>query len=368
VHDPEVVVAQRRRARLLLELGRPDEALAEIRRVLAINPNDPESLEIEGLCHLRRRDLPQALAVLARAIAASPDTPHPHYLYGFALREAGRSREAEAPLGEALRRCPDEPVYLRALAELTSELGRHADALALARRAAEVAPERAANFVTLGFVASSAGDKGLAREAYEQAVAIDPGDAAAWNNLGCLDLEAGKPLLAKARFREALRLDPRGERAQRNLNLVSAPAGTARYRDWDGFAEELMRELRRGRASRTMMIALALEVPAAARGLYSREAAFSGAAMAIALRTMGAAAMIPLGFGAAAAGVAYLMQRRRLDAARAQARDAIADGRRAWEALRRRWLDGTLTRPARELEIDLLIERLALALVQGTEP
>ena len=170
MQDPDVVVALRRRARMLLELGRADEALAEVRRILSSWPNDPESLEIEGLCHLRRRDLVAALEVLGRAIAAAPDVPHPHYLYGFALREAGRAREAEGPLGEALKRSPDEPVYLRALGELCSELGRHGEAVALARRATEVAPERSANFVTLGFVASAAGDKSLAREAYERAV------------------------------------------------------------------------------------------------------------------------------------------------------------------------------------------------------
>jgi tetratricopeptide (TPR) repeat protein len=364
VVDADVVAAQRRRARMLLELGRADEALSEVRRILATHSNDPESLEIEGLCHLRRRDLPKALDTLGRAIAAAPDTAHPHYLYGFALREAGRAREAETPLGEALRRSPDEPVYLRALAELTSELGRHGESLALARRATEVAPERSANFVTLGFVASAAGDKQLAREAYERAVALDPADSSAWNNLGCLDLEAGKPLRAKARFREALRLDPRGERAQRNLNLVLAPGAPARYRNWDGALEELMRELRRGHAARTTMAALLVEAPASSRGLYSREAALSGAAVALALRTMGAAALVPLGFGAAAAGVAYLTQRRRLDAARAHARRVLADGRRAWDELWRRWLDSSSTRPARDLEIDLLIENLALQLVQ----
>src|SRR3954452_15065945 len=164
-----MLAAQRRRARLLLELGRAQEALSEIRRVLASNPTDPEGLEIEGLCHLRRRDLPTAIDVLQRAVAAAPGTAHPYYLYGFALREAGRGREAETPLGEALRRCPDEPVYLRALAELKSELGLHAEALALASRATELGPERAANFVTLGFVASAAGDKARARDAYEHA-------------------------------------------------------------------------------------------------------------------------------------------------------------------------------------------------------
>jgi tetratricopeptide (TPR) repeat protein len=364
VHDSDVVAAQRRRARLLLELGRADEALSEIRRVLASNPNDPESLEIEGLCHLRRRDLRTAIDVLGRAIAAAPDVPHPHYLYGFALREAGRPREAEGPLGEALRRSPDEPVYLRALAELCSELGRHPEALTLAGRATEVAPERAANFVTLGFVASAAGDKRGARDAYERAVALDPADSAAWNNLGCLDLEAGKPLLAKARFREALRLDPRGERAQRNLSLVLSPSAPSRYRNWDGFVEELMRELRRGHAARTTMVALLTEAPAAARGLYSREAALAGAATALSLRLMGPAAIVPIGFGAAAAGVAYLTQRKRFDRARTHTRTVLADGRIAWDALWRRWLEGALTRSARDQEIDLLIENLALRLVE----
>ncbi|HXU74420.1 MAG TPA: tetratricopeptide repeat protein [Polyangia bacterium] len=362
--DADVVAAQRRRARMLLELGRADEALAEVRRILATHPNDPESLEIAGLCHLRRRDLPAALETLGRAIAAAPDAPHPHYLYGFALREAGRPREAEGPLGEALRRSPDEPVYLRALAELACELGRHGEALTLARRATEVAPERSSNFVTLGFVASAAGDKRLAREAYERAVALDPSDSAAWNNLGCLELEAGKPLLAKSRFREALRLDPRGERAQRNLSLVLQPGETARYRNWDGALEELMRELRRGHAARTTMAALLVEAPASSRGLYSREAALSGAAVALALRTMGAAALVPIGFGAAAAGVAYLTQRRRIETTRKHTREVLVDGRRAWDELWRRWLDGSLTRPSRDLEIDLLIENLALRLVQ----
>jgi tetratricopeptide (TPR) repeat protein len=228
-----------------------------------------------------------------------------------------------------------------------------------------VGPERATNFVTLGFVASAGGDKALARAAYERAVAIDPADSAAWNNLGCLELEAGRPLHAKAHFREALRLDPRGERAQRNLNLVLVPGGPARYRNFEGFAEELMRELRRARAQPLMLVAVAIEMRGAARGFYSREAALSGAAMAIALRAMGAAAVVPIGFGAAAAGVAWLTQRRRLARLRAHVRVVIRKGRQEWDALWRRWLDGAVTRPARDLEIDLLIEKLALELVQG---
>ena len=83
--------AIRRRARVLLDLGRPAEALVEARRALALSPLDPDALEIEGLCHLRLSDLPAALASLGRAIAEAPDAAHAHYLYGFALRESGRA-------------------------------------------------------------------------------------------------------------------------------------------------------------------------------------------------------------------------------------------------------------------------------------
>ena len=143
-----MVAAQRRRARLLLELGRADEALAEIRRVLATHPNDPESLEIEGSVPLRRRDLPTGARDPRRAIAAAPDGRT--RIISMASRCASRAARARPRRRSARRsqRCPDEPVYLRALAELTSELGRHGEALTLARRATEVAPERAANFVT----------------------------------------------------------------------------------------------------------------------------------------------------------------------------------------------------------------------------
>jgi tetratricopeptide (TPR) repeat protein len=158
-----VRAGQVRRVRLLLDLGRPADALAESHRLLAENPNDPEGLELEGLCRLRLGEREEALKSLGQSIAQGPERPHPHYLYGFTLRELGRSHEAPKPLQEALRLSPDEPVYLRALAELYSDLGRHPEALALAKRATEVAPDRAANHVTYGYCASSSGDKALAR-------------------------------------------------------------------------------------------------------------------------------------------------------------------------------------------------------------
>ncbi|HZS37820.1 MAG TPA: tetratricopeptide repeat protein [Polyangia bacterium] len=361
--------AIRRRARVLLDLGRPADALVEVRRALAISPLDPEALEIEGLCHLRLSDYPAALGSLGRAIAEAPDGAHAHYLYGFALRESGRAGDAEAPFRDALRLAPDEPVYLRALAELYADLGRYPEALASARRATEVAPERAANHVTYGYVASAAGDKQLARAEYERAVTLDPNDSAAWNNLGCLDLEAGRALRARLRFREALRLDPQGGRARRNLAMAAPRRPPPRTRSWDGTVEEILRELIAAGARRTLLAAVLVEAPSAASALVRggrTGAAISGVATLMALRAMGPAAIGPLAVGALAAGAAWLVGRNRLAADRARVKAALTDGRAEFDTLWAAWLAGGLGRDARDAAIDLLVEKIAFELVEGS--
>jgi tetratricopeptide (TPR) repeat protein len=364
VRDPAQRDAICKRARLLLELGRPADALAEVRRALAMNPNDPDALEIEGLCRLRLGEPLEALGPLGRAIAAQPEAAHAHYLYGFALREAGRLQEAADPLATALRLAPDEPVYLRALAELYADLRRYEEALPLARRATEVGPHRAANHVTFGYVASAAGRKEEARRAYETAVALDPNDAAAWNNLGCLDLEDRQPLRARLRFREALRLDPRGRRARRNLTLVAQP-GT-RPASWDDVVAGVARELARAGAPRTRLLALVFEAPAATAALVrggTRGAALSGAALLVAARAMGPAGLVPLTAGALAAGTAWLIGRGRLDAERARVRAVLERGRAEFDQRWREWLDGGTPRDARDAALELLVEKLALQLI-----
>jgi hypothetical protein len=90
--------------------------------------------------------------------------------------------------------------------------------------------------------------------------------------------------------------------------------------------------------------------------------------MLVALRALGAGAIVPLSFGAAVAGAAWAVKRKELAVARAHTRQVICDGNAHYDRLWRRWLDGNLTRPARDLEIDLLIEALALRLADQEVP
>jgi tetratricopeptide (TPR) repeat protein len=361
-----------KRARVLLDLQRPAEALDEVRRALAMNPRDPEALEIEGLALVRLSRHAEALESLARAIAEAPWAAHPQYLYSFSLRELGRHAEAVTPLEAALRIVPDEPVYLRALAELFADLRQFDRALGAAARAVEVAPDRAANHVTHGYVASAAGKKELARAEYEKAVELDPSDAAAWNNLGCLDLEAGRPLLARKRFRESLRLDPRGERAQRNLTMALGPkpAEPTEPRTWDGVLIQLMSELVRGGADKVLLAALTMEAPVAAAALVrggELGAKLTGQVTTVLLKQMGRAALLPMGVGAAALGAMWVAKRHQLTPAKRRVRVVLACGRGEFDALWKSWLAGEQSRESRDSAIDRLVETMAVELVHPHE-
>ena len=369
--------AAQRRIRALLDLGRTRAALAEVTRCLARDPGDPGLLELLGLCRIRLGEPREAQGALREAIAAAPERPHLHYLLGFAARDDLEVESAEAGFREAVRLSPDEPVYLRALAELLADARRPDEALPLARRAVEVDADAASNHVTLGYVASAAGRIDLAREEYRAAVALDPQNAVAWNNLGCIEMAEGDRLSARERFHEALRLDPGGERARRNLGLVSPPSRPSRmYDDFEFFLGEALRELRAaGRLGPpARLMALALAVGGAAirsaitgrdeeAGPASRIGVATGTIVAgAALRRLGPLSILPIGIGAAVAGVGWLATARRATPLRHRYVELVAAARKEWQETRAAWLDHRLSRDARDRAMDRTLERLCVAI------
>ena len=232
------------RARALLDLGREQAALLEAEKALSASPNQPEALQLHGLCLLHLDQAERAMVSLRAALAIEPDEAHGHYLLGYAHNECKRRAEAESAYREALRLAPEEPVYLRAYAELLVELKRLPEAQEAARKAVSLGPERASNHITLGYVSSAMGDRVQAKACYEHALRLDPNNALAWNNLGCVDLAQGRPLEARQRFRESLRLDPEGKAAKENLKLVDTKQRPGNiYKDYSAFEHQLVVEV-----------------------------------------------------------------------------------------------------------------------------
>jgi Flp pilus assembly protein TadD len=83
----------------------------------------------------------EALAWMQRAADGAPRNPRVRYNLGLLRQSLGRDVEAEAALRAAVELAPRQPDYLYALAEHYLKRGRFEEALALAERLIEVAPE-----------------------------------------------------------------------------------------------------------------------------------------------------------------------------------------------------------------------------------
>lgn len=110
-------------------LGRVDEACANFRRALALDPTHPNATYNMYTCAIERGDLADAEKWLNRAIELMPDDPLPMLqLVYVALRE-GDKKKIRARLQDVLARFPDNAEAKTLMQSLMSEIHRPPDTL-----------------------------------------------------------------------------------------------------------------------------------------------------------------------------------------------------------------------------------------------
>ncbi|HTW71630.1 MAG TPA: tetratricopeptide repeat-containing glycosyltransferase family protein [Acetobacteraceae bacterium] len=154
--------------------GRLAEAEDLYRRILALDPRNPDGLLLLGTvaCQTGRRDL--ALELTGQAIPVAPDTAR----------------------------------YQANLGKMLLSLGRTEQALACLRRSAMLDPDAAETQKSLGAALHRAGDTGGAEACYRRALSLEPQFPAALNGLGNIYLERGSYDEATDCYRQALAVDP----------------------------------------------------------------------------------------------------------------------------------------------------------------
>ena len=248
-----------RRVSALHEMRRYQEAVTEINRAIAADPDEAAYWCLLAVSQLNLPDKDhEALASAGRALALSPDSDWPHRLSSIALGRLRRHDEAIAEARQAVRLDPHDWTNYTCLSR--SLRTRHAQATALALNLArhypsqgsaylnsllppptdleeardaattalELAPLEPETHIALGLVEAADGNRKAAQAAYLEALELDPENVSAHNALAQLHLHG--PLhpvnprgLAKAAsgFASAVRVDPAGAKAsRRNLDMT----------------------------------------------------------------------------------------------------------------------------------------------------
>ncbi|HWY50773.1 MAG TPA: tetratricopeptide repeat protein [Chthoniobacterales bacterium] len=107
--DPDYQFGHYNLAAALMEKGEPDEAIPHLRTVLKMNPNHPKAYYTLGNALSKKGEVDEAAASYKRALQLQPDFPDAHTNLANLLLEKGDTDAALAHYGKALALQPDNP-------------------------------------------------------------------------------------------------------------------------------------------------------------------------------------------------------------------------------------------------------------------
>jgi tetratricopeptide (TPR) repeat protein len=172
---PDSARARVDHAAALAQSGRRDEAMAELERAVALDPDNPTAqYNLGRLLELTGKRLPEALERYRRAAELQPEDPEAHFRAGVLMVDLGRLPEAKVYLEAALARHPQDGRLTSALARILAaspqpELRDGPRAIELAQRVVAAQPD-AFYVETLAMAFAEAGRCAEAAELQQQLV------------------------------------------------------------------------------------------------------------------------------------------------------------------------------------------------------
>jgi predicted O-linked N-acetylglucosamine transferase (SPINDLY family) len=194
-----------------------DLAAAErlFRQALALAPN-PEGFNNLGTLLLQQGRPADAIAAHRRAIALRPDYAAAHLALGNALTQHGELDAALAAYRELVRLDPAAADAHNNIGVVLQRQGKLDAALAAYRAAVARAPAYAQAHFNIGTVLHAKGDLDAAASAYRQVMVLRPDIADAYNNLGTVLQDQGRLDEALAAFAAAI--ERRDDHAEAHFN------------------------------------------------------------------------------------------------------------------------------------------------------
>jgi protein O-GlcNAc transferase len=198
------------------QAGRLQIAEEIYRRILAVEPNQPDALHLLGLVahQVGRHDV--AVEFIGRAIELEGSAAAFHNNLGNALMDLGRLDEAVASYQRAMELKPDYAEAHKNLGIALHEQGRLTEAVACYQRALQLKPLAEAHY-NLGIALHEQRQLGEAIACYQRALQLRPNLAEAHNNLGNALKDQGLLSESVACYQRALELKPDYAEAHNNL-------------------------------------------------------------------------------------------------------------------------------------------------------
>jgi tetratricopeptide (TPR) repeat protein len=193
------------------------------RQLIKARPNNADAYNILGVTLNALGNADEAIATLRRAIALAPTASSIHANLGEVLRQQGQTEEAAEVLEQAVELDAANSQALNNLGITFFERGQPKRAVECYRRAIEARPQMAEAHNNLGNALRMIGDVEGAVQAYQDALIQRERYPEAYNNLGTLLQQRGQLEEAEHALRKAINQNPQYVEAHDNLaNLYVA--------------------------------------------------------------------------------------------------------------------------------------------------
>lgn len=207
--DPECARAWMALAFVLKDQpGRGDEAVAAMRKVVELRPDDPEVWAHLGVLLQNYRKWDEAAEAYRRVTILKPKAVQGWRVLANVLM-GYRPEEALAAVRRVIELEPTARSWLHYGIILQHGAKRPAEAEQAYRKALELSPKQLQGWWRLGEALSDQGKLEAALAAFETHVSLVPDDALAWRRIGEVLYEQKKLYAASKAFRRAVELDPK---------------------------------------------------------------------------------------------------------------------------------------------------------------
>jgi tetratricopeptide (TPR) repeat protein len=185
------------RASLLLMVGRVDEADADMRRALELDPDNSESFALQSIIALTQNDRDRAIELAEKAVEADPSSSAALIAYSYSQQERFDLESALSSVKNAVRQDPQNAMAWARLSEIQQSFGRLDESLEAAKKAVELSPELSRTQTVLGFAHLTQVQTEAAEDSFKRAIETDQADPLPRLGLGLTlirrgDLEEGR--------------------------------------------------------------------------------------------------------------------------------------------------------------------------------
>jgi tetratricopeptide (TPR) repeat protein len=230
------------RAMIYIDAGRIDRAEAELRAVLAKNPDFYDANRILGRVLLDRSNgdkerMEEALKYLEAAYKASPDDLTSGVAVSQILTTLGRQEDAERVLATLVERAPDQRSLNYTYAQVLTKVGRGSESRKYLERAVAIDPTFGPAITQLLDIYQQEGEWQKAADLLEPLIAEDPMNLEMQRQQAYFLLRAGDSRNARDRFKSLVAADPKDTRSQ--FYLAEALNDVEEYAE----AEKIFRQL-----------------------------------------------------------------------------------------------------------------------------